>query len=453
MTTMLATGVVDDVLLRGRKLTLDIGPALLEATFSVSFTQIGELAIGVYDPSFHILESGMFDVGGSVDFRSYRQEITAVETQAAPDGKGMLLARCRAASIGRLSRRRGPKVMHKASPSEFVIAECKKVGAKYVVQPSARRKSVARDTSKSENTSSGDVKPSSWTTFERFARELGYALFESENTIYFGQPSWLRKRDGKAAVVTWLTGASTDTVGVPRFRDELGPSDAGVSVEFDVPRERLNEFPPGGRVKMAFPRFGEETYLVTGLSFPVLDTGWATVQAGKPVDPKPEPPQKKSTRTGAGSSGGGGPRGSNPAVGGGPPNPTGATGRKSAYDFVTLCLRQAGNAYAFGAEASASDPDPDAFDCSELIEWAAARVGCYVPDGSINQINYVRPISVAQGLATRGAILWIPGHVAVSLGGGTGTIEALNRSYGVVRMGPGRSFSWQRAGLIPGMRY
>jgi hypothetical protein len=590
--TLTASGVLGDVLLRGRRISLDVESGVTDASFSVSTTQIGELALSIYDPDFAILASGLLSPGGKVDFRRHRQEITATETTDAPDGRGLVTIRCRAAAVGKLKRRRGPKVMEKASPSQFVIAECKKVGAKFVVQPSAKRRSVARDTGKSED-ASRDEKPSSWTTFERLARELGYALFESENTIYFGKPSWLRKRDGVTAVVSWATGEPTDCIGVPKFRNELDPTEAGVSVSFDVPRSRLDEFSPGARVTMEFPVYGEQTYLVTGLSFPVAGIGNATVTAGLPVDPKPEPPRKNRT---GGSGGGGGPRagggfvslapvgsrtlgallrqagftgdalnvaagiaiaesGANahaigdtgltnakwgPSVGvfqirslnnpgaysgldamrdrgklmgalynatlafkmsgggrnwsawsaytngsyrqfvgqvnrtvanwgglpapprpptrpGGPPNPTGATGRRSAYDFVNLCLRQAGDTYVYGGEASLTDPDPDVFDCSELIQWAAHRVGCFMPDGSSNQMAYMRSkgtaIAPSAGLAIRGAVLWIPGHVAVSLGGHTGTIEATNRTYGVRRWGPGRSFSWQGAGRIPGMRY
>ncbi|MEG1971409.1 MAG: NlpC/P60 family protein, partial [Burkholderiaceae bacterium] len=140
------------------------------------------------------------------------------------------------------------------------------------------------------------------------------------------------------------------------------------------------------------------------------------------------------------------------AAGGGksPATSTSTGGRGSAAAFVALCLQQAGDRYVYGAEASASDPNPNAFDCSELIEWASARVGVPFVDGSAAQIARAKPISVEQGIRTRGAILYHPGHVAVSQGNGK-TIEAANSRVGVVSYSAHGRFT--RAGLIPGMRY
>ena len=42
--------------------------------------------------------------------------------------------------------------------------------------------------------------------------------------------------------------------------------------------------------------------------------------------------------------------------------------------FVELLLSQDGDRYIFGHEVSPSDSDPDAFDCSELVQWAEAGV-------------------------------------------------------------------------------
>lgn len=573
--------LVNKIMLRGRRLRAEVGDALQAAEASVTIDTIGEIAITLYDPDFELLRSGLLAKRGTVDLEDWRTEISVVETNAAEDGAGQVLIRCRSAAVGRLKRRRGPMVMEDASPSDFVEHECKEVGAKYVIQPSAKRRTVARDTAKSSDEAEGSgVRPSSWTTFERLGRELGYILFESGNTIYFGQPSWLRKRDGSPAVVTWQTGKATDCLGVPKFRDTLDGDDEATTVTFEVHRSRMREFLPGGRVQFKkFEPFDDEPFIVTGMAFPIVRDGILSVTAGMPTDPKPQPPAKRhptltspatagsrrlgdllrhvgfsgdalAIATGVAVAESGGVEGGRafvnahalgdtaletakwgPSVGvfqirslkhpldwtgidrdrvrsklmgavynanlaykisrggrdwsawstyasgayrahmgaqdaevrnfaglpGTRGDGTGATGRKSAYDFVNLCLAQAGDAYVYGAEASTSDADPDAFDCSELIQWAAARVGCFMPDGSSNQIAHMRAkgttISVAEGLRTRGAVLWVPGHVAVSLGGGRGTIEAANRQYGVRVFSSDRSFNWQAAGRIPGMRY
>lgn len=129
--------------------------------------------------------------------------------------------------------------------------------------------------------------------------------------------------------------------------------------------------------------------------------------------------------------------------------PASAGGQVEA--FVQKCLAQAGDRYVFGAETRLADPDPNTFDCSELVEWACYQVGVKIPDGSQNQrrvCKAFRQLSIAQAMATRGALVFTSGHVAVSLGDGR-TIEAKGRKYGVVVDVVGKRFT--DAGLIPGM--
>lgn len=128
-------------------------------------------------------------------------------------------------------------------------------------------------------------------------------------------------------------------------------------------------------------------------------------------------------------------------------------------DFVAIALTQRGDPYVFGAEADFNDPNPRRFDCSELVEWAAARCGVRFVDGAQNQRDACRRanrlISVDKARHTRGALLFridegpSNDHVAISLGDGK-TIEARGRAYGVnVFSSTGRS--WTHGGLIPGL--
>ena len=103
--------------------------------------------------------------------------------------------------------------------------------------------------------------------------------------------------------------------------------------------------------------------------------------------------------------------------------------------FLDAALDQTGDAYIFGTTVSMEDPNPRAFDCCELVRWAAARAGVAVPDGSWTQYLALKEqggeISVDQALSTPGALLFSfssppsPGsgrpsqaHVAISLGDG-----------------------------------
>ena len=47
----------------------------------------------------------------------------------------------------------------------------------------------------------------------------------------------------------------------------------------------------------------------------------------------------------------------------------------AAEYFVREALAQAGDRYVFGAQARLDDPNPTAFDCSELVKWSAHQAG------------------------------------------------------------------------------
>lgn len=125
-----------------------------------------------------------------------------------------------------------------------------------------------------------------------------------------------------------------------------------------------------------------------------------------------------------------------------------------AQRFVQAALSQDGKPYIFGAETRLTDPSPVAFDCSELVEWAAKQTGLTIPDGSAAQLAYCKTlgtlIAVHQAKLVAGALLFRPGHVAISLGDGR-TIEARGAAYGVGVFDE-RS-TWTHGALVPGMRY
>jgi len=133
--------------------------------------------------------------------------------------------------------------------------------------------------------------------------------------------------------------------------------------------------------------------------------------------------------------------------------------------FLDAALRQAGDPYVWGAHTSPADADPGAFDCSELVRWAAARAGVQVPDGSWLQYLDLKQkgalLPVEQALRTPGALLFSfssepqPGggrpseaHVAISLGDGR-TIEARGREHGVGVFEAGDRFEY--GAVIPGL--
>jgi cell wall-associated NlpC family hydrolase len=140
----------------------------------------------------------------------------------------------------------------------------------------------------------------------------------------------------------------------------------------------------------------------------------------------------------------------------------------SSGELVRLLCAQEGKPYVFGAEVSPDDPDPATLDCSEILEWACARLGVVprVPDGSWLQYRHCAraglAVDVARALRTRGALLFSfssdpeaggrpdRAHVAVSLGNGH-TVEARGVRHGVGVFPPRQG--WTHAAFLPGVEY
>lgn len=137
--------------------------------------------------------------------------------------------------------------------------------------------------------------------------------------------------------------------------------------------------------------------------------------------------------------------------------------------LLAVAFAQSGKPYRFGFEVSPDDPDPAAFDCSELWEWTGHQIGLAppLPDGSWNQCTHVRDhgllLPIDNAIATKGALLFKfssdpftgsrpkSAHVALSLGNGQ-TFEARSSELPVGKYSSaGRG--WTHAGLIPGLIY
>lgn len=438
MGTYSLDGRLGNVIVRGAKLRGNIVEAVTSATLSLSSTEATQLDLTLIDDGWDVLRSGLFDAGtpskaGSrCDFGDLDLEVRAIEV--APRGVDHAIRiTARSLGVGKLKRARGPLIRKNLTPTQFVKLEAKRAGLRCVGQPSTKRKAIARQ--------SGKDAESSWDTCQRLAKELGYVCFEAAGVLYFGRPTWLVQRT-KELRVEWK-GKRTDGAidAIPTCRRSGDDPKNRATVDASL-RGKLGELARPGMALVldGVPTF-DGRYMVNTVTIPLAEGTPVSVSAGTPENPKPEPPPKRTKS----SPGKGKPGSSSPSSSG-----EGATGSKSAAAFVGYALAQAGDTYIYGAEASATDPNPNAFDCSELVQWAAARAGVPFTDGSSAQIAAAISISVEEAIRTKGALLWHPGHIAISLGNGR-TIEAANSRVGVVSYNAAGRF--QRGGKIPGMRY
>ena len=496
---------------RGAGLRAEVAEAVIGSpTVSLAIDEVTQVQLTVVDPGLPLAFGGYIRIGSLLMYEDLRLIVSRLEISGGPAGTGQITVTARSELVRNLKQRRGPMVMRNRSPSQFVAAETTAAGGRSVVQQSAGRSSVSRDVPVAGQSQEGSEYPSSWTTFQRLADEQGFLLFEIGNVIYFGQASWIMSRveSTQPIRVGWVgEPEATRALAMPQCtRTEDAPMDREVTLE--LPHTRSAEVRPGKGLElvgMPWPFAGRyivsrvETQLsgstpltVTAISpknaLPTVgpDLSKARARAGAPrleesriaqrapngslllqfingvavygdgtvIDGKGVQPAKLpmlNADTGGAAATGGGVAASGGTTAGG----VVASGGGNLNVFISKALAQAGNRYVWGAEARLNDPDPRAFDCSELVQWAAAQAGVSFVDGSQAQRAACRRagriISVAQATRTRGALLFTSGHVAISLGDGR-TIEARNSRVGVV-VGKVPDIRYAEGGLIPGLRY
>ena len=131
--------------------------------------------------------------------------------------------------------------------------------------------------------------------------------------------------------------------------------------------------------------------------------------------------------------------------------------------FLEHARIQIGDRYKFGAETTPGQENPDAFDSSELVQWAAGRAGVNLPDGSWNQYKHLHQaggsVTVQDALGTPGALVFgfssdplatsgrpARSYVGISLGDGR-VIDVSERTGRVSELDPGSFYT--HAAVIP----
>lgn len=427
----------------GGKLKDSIADRVTQASLSWATDSVTQLSMQILDPGLALYREGVFAKGVALLYREpgmrdVNLRVASVTVDPGPAGTGGMQIAARSEGVWKLKRRRGPLVMKKASPSQFVAAECKAVGLKAVVQPSPARGAVARDVKKAgDGSARGALAPSSWTTFQRLAGELGYIVFEFADTVYFGTPTWLIGRDKTPLQVAVPLPGAPPAWAARQIPTIVSSEDSEVAVDISgvvIEKARFKEVRPGGAMQLRGVPPYNDMYLIGSVDLPLIGTDGVTLSASTPKDPEPQPPVKrrKGEYDDTGSSDGGG-------------------SSTSADRFVEIAISASNARYVFGAEASSGDPTPAALDCSELIEWALGRMGIKFVDGSGAQYAATVHIGVQMALGTKGALLWKEGHIGISMGDGR-SVEARNPSDGV-GIFRARDIAWAGGGLIRGLSY
>jgi cell wall-associated NlpC family hydrolase len=361
------TGTLGSVYILGTKLKQNLTEACISAEMELSVDQVSQLTMTFLDAGFKILRSGLFALGNIVRYKDLTFIVASVDTDSLASNEQIVI-KCRPKTVNDLKKRRGTKILKGASPSDFVRAECKAVGAKYYIQPSAKRKQVARDKPKAKEKYGPDDTPSSWTTFQRLAGELGFALFEMAGVIYFGRPTYfLNKFKETASLVTWnLSYSKYWAETVPKCTKSLDSKETTVTVT--LPLERVREFRPGRTMRLAGVPTFDGYYLIDNVNFDLAgESARLQVTASTAIDP-----EKQGTSSSSSSSSSKSKSKSSAAKkitskkkssSKSTKYKAGSSNTKKASDFVNWAKSRAGGTYVFGATRSTSNRNLMTFDC------------------------------------------------------------------------------------------
>lgn len=438
----------------------ELGDLVVGGSVELTTDEVSELVLEIQAPGLKLLGDKRITIGTAIDYQDLRFEVVALEVRQGQAQPHLVLTCHPSGAVAMRDPDLPPKPANDLSPTQYMQLLAKAAGLAFRGESAAKRPNIGPVKVQPQTPGDRARLETGWEVGQRLAQELGYLAFESGGTYHFGSPTFLNT-SGRSRHVVWLgrrtfagatSGEPIDLIDLPTCRASTVHIAGGkrllrdVTIEGRVPRADGETLRPGNNLLLSgVPIFEGGGRMITRVAWPLHDLH-------SPVEFTAESVQRlaASGRTDDDDLAGGGAVAS---PGTSVLDRAAGAGTASALDFVTYCLQQAGDSYVFGAETRLDDPDPDAFDCSELIQWAAAQVGVDFVDGSANQIAAATPISLHDAYRTRGALVYQPGHIAVSLGDGRRTIEARGRKYGVLEVDGINRRGWTRAGLIPGLRY
>lgn len=168
------------------------------------------------------------------------------------------------------------------SPTEYAAMQARYCGLRFVGQGTPRRTDIA-PTKRDDG-----IYESPWEVLNRLADEVGFLVFCTDRTLYFGRPSWLASRAMRFKVGwhgSWGD-LAVDTVNLPERRESIDTF-TGATITFDLPRWRGEQVRPGMVADVKLTPTSEVTsWLVESVFWPVdRGQGDVTINGVEPVDP------------------------------------------------------------------------------------------------------------------------------------------------------------------------
>lgn len=446
-----------------------LGKAFVGGKVDLTTDKASEITFEFEDPFFDVARTYSVNVGSVVNYSLVEPgEFQVVEVELKPGTAGARLV-LHSQPLGANRLRTGiPTASSGISPTDYMRALANAAGLNFVGEPSATRSSIGP--SKIRETRGGltlERKQTAWEVGADWAGKLGFYAFEAGGVYYFGSPAYLVKRGNKLQLTygpfdlgsgagrklplldvpgvivskrVYVPGESIVSGATKTQTLRLADTLDDVTVTGSVQREAAQTVLPGMSVSVAVEHPFQRTGLIcTQVTWSLTDTTSPATVAAKVAESLPASARTAQDDTAAASGSSG----------------TLRRGSKMSLDFLHYAMRQVGDRYVWGAHPPPSNRNPGEFDCSGLVGWAAGEVGVNFTGTSQTMQQAAKSISVAEAARTPGALLFFAApseHVAISMGDGVHTIEAMNHLYGVVKSTI-TAEPFTNGGLIPGISY
>jgi len=416
----LEVDIIDDLELRGSKLTARVAEAAIGLSLDFSADEVSQVEITFLDPGFKIWAMGILSKGNTGTWRGWPMVITAYKINS---GAEQITVTMRSKVANELRKERVPDIWSGQSGAEWLADRVAKAGGVALCEQDATRPTITK--------SQTDTRPESdWDVGKRISAEVGMLFFEVAGIVIRAHASWIVERF--PPVATWTWGKDDFLVDAQVSADEdndlakIDPVEITVTVLASIAAQCR----PGHPIRWAGLPGTEGVYLTTSVH----------VEAGEPTG-------EVVLRTPV-----------DPDVSSSPDSKSGQV--QTIVQWMSAQMQH--GVYELNAPRDLSNPDPHVFDCSSLVWNAVRRNGgpTDFPGSAQQQLDYCRRkgtiISVDAAIHIYGALLFNdrpqpPDHVAVSLGDGR-TIEAANPNVDII-IGKATASRFNAAALIPGVDY
>lgn len=261
--------------------TTSIRDAITEVDFSWTLDSVSEVSFEVWDPKYDLINGNYFQVRRDVYINGDVFEVAAVEIRQGPGESPVIKIQARRKAIQMMKRDKNPQAYGGGTATDYARAVAARYGLQFAGEPTGSQAVQVQAASEGRA-------DSVWDVLKRNAGEAQFAVFESDNTLYFASEVWLL---GKWANVEFRwpnfnPTAQFNLYEVPNCRTS-DDNPTAAEIRFVVDRTNAVNLRPGMTVNFNGINNFDGSYLIVNVSYGLGDMNPVSVSVRTPIKPEP----------------------------------------------------------------------------------------------------------------------------------------------------------------------